>query len=217
MPSKIDLTGMRFGRLIALREAPKAARHKAGTKWHCVCDCGAELVTETGALRSGHTKSCGCYHKDRVGEISTTHGRSWTPEWRAWRAMVSRCTVTTNSSYPWYGGRGITVCQRWRQFENFLMDMGPRPAGTTIDRINNDGNYEPGNCRWATREQQDSNKQATVLVTFGGETMTYSQWARKLGTAATVIRKRWLKYRTVLPIQRTKESYRAKAHRNAGR
>lgn len=127
--------------------------------------------------------------------------------------MVSRCTVKTNASYPNYGGRGITVCDRWRSFDNFAADMGERPAGTTIDRIDNDGNYEPDNCRWATRQEQDSNKSVNVRVTFEGQTLTYAEWARELGTPATLLRRRWLKHKTLHPIKRTKDSYRAKANR----
>lgn len=217
MPAKLDLTGTRFGRLVALREAQKGAGNKAPTRWECSCDCGAEVVASTSMLRSGHTKSCGCLQRDKVSNRNTRHGQAMSPTWRAWRAMVARCTVRTNAAFPNYGGRGITVCPRWREFENFLADMGERPPGTTIDRLDNDGGYEPGNCRWATREQQDGNKRTTVRITFQGRTMTLAQWAKELGTAGTVLRKRWDKYQTLLPIQRTKDSYRAKQNRNSGR
>lgn len=207
MPSKIDISGQRFGRLVVVSEAPKLPRKKAGTRWHCRCDCGKKITTETGALRSGHTQSCGCYHKDQVADASSTHGMTRSPEWRAWRAMVARCTVPTNGSYPNYGGRGISVCDRWRTFENFIADMGPRPPGTTLDRYpNNNGNYEPGNCRWATRSQQDSNKRTTVMVTFEGKTKTYSEWARELGTHPSVIRRRWLDHQTLHPIRERRKT-----------
>jgi hypothetical protein len=203
MPAKLDLTGKRFGRLVTVRHAQEVAGPKAATRWECICDCGTHLLASTRSLRSGHTKSCGCLQKERVTQRSTRHGLTKTPTWRAWRAMVARCTVSTNASYPSYGGRGISVCPRWRQFENFLADMGDRPSGTTIDRVDNDGNYEPANCRWATREQQDSNKRATVRITFQGRTMTLAQWAKELGTSGTALRKRWAKYQTLRRINRT--------------
>jgi len=212
MPPKLNLTGQRFGRLLVICEGPKA-RPNAGSKWRCVCDCGVDVITETGALRSGHTKSCGCLHRDIMREKSTTHGQQGTPEYRAWAAMIGRCTIKSHSSYRNYGGRGISVCERWRLYEQFREDMGNRPAGSTLDRINTNGNYELENCRWATKEQQDNNKRTSVFVTFEGRTMTYSQWARELGSDPSVLRQRWIKFGTLKPIQRTKESYYAKTNR----
>lgn len=213
MAAKLNLHGQKFSRLTVVSEAAKADRPKAATRWLCRCDCGTEIVTETGALRSGHTKSCGCMHRDIVALNSVKHGLYGSPEYRAWRAMVARCTVETNGSFPNYGGRGIKVCDQWMLFENFFADMGKRPTGSSIDRIDNNGNYEPSNCRWANREQQDNNKRTNVMVTFEGRTMTYSQWGKELRTAPSILRRRWLKFGTLHPIQRSKESYCAKANR----
>jgi hypothetical protein len=119
--------------------------------------------------------------KELAGDRSRTHGRSRTPEYCCWQAMIQRCINPHRRGYENYGGRGISVCDRWRtSFENFTADMGPRPPGHSLDRIDNDGNYEPGNCRWATNTVQLRNRGNNRLVTFNGETLTISEWAEKL-------------------------------------
>lgn len=214
MSNKIDLSGQRFGRLVAL--TPMPPKKKGGsTRWLCRCDCGNESTPATAQLRRNRAKSCGCLQIESVRSSNTTHGQYKSPEYRAWVALVSRCTIRTNGSFPNYGGRGISVCERWSDFSAFLQDMGQRPKGTTIDRIDNNGNYEPSNCRWATKEEQESNKRTTVLVTFNGKTMTYSQWGRELNTDPGILRQRWLKFGTLNRIQRTKESYRATKNRTS--
>lgn len=162
---RADLTGQRFGRLVAIRWVPREKGH-THTRWEFRCDCGALHVAPADAVKAGRTVSCGCQKSELLaqrGRQNAKHGHARgsgeTREYNSWGSMIERCTNSKHTHWKQYGGRGIKVCDRWRHsFESFLSDMGPRPAGTTLDRINNDGNYEPGNCRWATREQQRANQ-----------------------------------------------------------
>jgi len=159
----IDLTGKSFGRLV-VRE--RAGADKGGhARWRCLCLCGRETIVEGGSLRRGDTASCGCIAIERgrdQGLSNIRHGHSTdgghSPTYHSWHAMTQRCTNPKHKGYPNYGGRGIKICERWRKFSNFLADMGERPEGKTLDRKDNDGNYEPGNCRWATYGEQNSNQ-----------------------------------------------------------
>ena len=156
MSAIVDITGHRFGLLtVSKRHFPS---NKAGNAlWQCRCDCGTENVIAIGIeLRSGHKSSCGCLWKKTI----TTHGMAGTPEYRAWQKMKARCTCKTDKRYIHYGGRGIKVCSQWlNSFESFYADMGAKPAPhLTLDRANNDGDYTPENCRWATYTRQNNNK-----------------------------------------------------------
>ncbi|EIF30926.1 hypothetical protein BCh11DRAFT_06438 [Burkholderia sp. Ch1-1] len=203
MGARIEISGQRFGRLLVIDKAPSNLGKSPVTRWNCVCDCGETRIVTTFNLLRGRAKSCGCLHKEITSRNSTTHGLTRSGAWKSWRAMRARCTNATNGSYPNYGGRGITVCERWKSFENFYADMGDRPAGMTLDRFPEpDGNYEPGNCRWASREEQDANKRPNVYVTWKGKTQTYSQWARELDTDASILRRRYLKFGTFDPVGR---------------
>lgn len=169
----LDITGRRFGKLIATRfshlEAPRKGRQGRRHVWLCICDCGIETKIRKENLTSGNSTSCGC--GKYVGLDAMTHGYSKhrlaggeNPKfYRTWSMMLDRCRNPRNKSYKYYGGRGIRVCERWHTFENFLADMGQRPSGQhSIDRINNDGDYEPDNCRWATQIEQRHNRRDSM-------------------------------------------------------
>jgi hypothetical protein len=157
MPA-VEMTGRRFGRLVVLRKTE--ARASGGqVKWECLCDCGRSHIATGSTLRRGLVKSCGCGRFD-VGAATATHRLSHSPEYAALANAIDRCHNQRNHAFADYGGRGITVCDRWRDsFEAFLADVGPRPPGRlSLDRIDNSRGYEPGNCRWATSKQQNNNR-----------------------------------------------------------
>lgn len=145
----------------------------------CKCVCGKVLDVRGTDLLRGHKKSCGCL-RARVPN-NRTHGKSKSKIHLIWNTMKNRCNNPNVKSYSYYGGRGITVCERWQKFENFLADMGERPDGCSLDRIDNSKGYSPENCRWATKEEQANNKRNNVMVYFNGETHSVTQWAKKLG------------------------------------
>lgn len=182
----IDLVGQKFGRLTVQSYSHKSKR----AYWNCVCECGNLRKVDTTSLRGGNSKSCGCLLRDVTIERSTTHGRAKTPEYISWQAAITRCYNKLQKTYYRYGGRGITMCERWRNsFENFYADMGPKPTPKhSIERINNDGNYEPSNCKWATMKEQGRNTTKARLLTYNGMTMCINEWAEKLNINRGVIR-----------------------------
>ncbi len=204
MKSK-DLTGKRFGRLIVL-SACRRERVEGGTRprfylyWDCVCDCGTRKECKGEALSSGIVKSCGCL-KNLLGQRSVTHGLTETVEYRIWTGILTRCRNPHAKAFRLYGAAGISICDRWLDFANFLADMGARPSSRhSIDRIDNTGNYEPGNCRWATAKEQSNNQKRNVRLTFNGSTRTIHQWSEITGFKAGTI---WTRSKAGWSIERT--------------
>jgi hypothetical protein len=170
------LLGKKFGRLTVIKRIGSYIHGKKGynAKWLCQCDCGQEIETISTRLLSKKTISCGCFHKERI----TTHGMSRTNTYRIWIKMKQRCLNPNIEPDIWanYGGRGIKICDRWLKFENFLADMGERPSKEhSIDRIDNDGHYEPGNCRWATITQQLRNTRRNRFIKINGKRMSVTE------------------------------------------
>ncbi len=182
-----DLTGKKHGRLTALKRIDSS-------KWLFRCECGKEKPINIYDWRKGSVISCGCRYKETNNAI-TRHGMSLSREYNSWNSMMDRCTNPNGAKYPEYGARGIKVCERWRLFDNFLADMGPRPAGTSLDRFpGQEGDYEPGNCRWATPKQQARNRCSNALITYNGETKTASEWAEIVGITRGAFYRRWRTY-----------------------
>jgi len=190
-----DLTSFVYGRFTVIGFAEKGIP----SYWFCKCECGNITKISTPNIQSGHTKSCGCLNKEVVSALKTKHGHAnkgnATVEYSTWQRMISRCCNSLNSGYNDYGGRGITVCERWQKFENFLADMGQRPSKEySIDRIDVNGNYCPENCRWATPKEQANNKRSNRLLGFNGIVMNMTQWAEKLGVNMKTIHDRIDRY-----------------------
>lgn len=182
MGKRIDLAGQKFGRLTVIRSA---GTQNNRAMWLCRCECGKELIVEGHKLRNGNTKSCGCYQRDRAKESQTRHNGSSSRLYGVWACMVQRCTNPNNNSYKRYGARGIKVCNDWLDFGKFqewAMANGYNPNAKrnecTLDRINNNGNYESSNCRWITHKEQTHNTRRNHNITINGETHCISEWAR---------------------------------------
>lgn len=187
MPKFLDISGQKINKLTAISVVERGKR----PKWLWRCECGTERVIQASNVRSGNTKSCGCWREETRGctqkiggEVVFTHQKSGTPEYRAWSGMKERCSNPRHKSFHNYGGRGIRVCQRWLEsFNNFFADMGPRPSRNhSMDRWpDKDGNYEPGNVRWATPSQQMNNVRYNCRLTIDGTSLTIAQWCRHFG------------------------------------
>jgi len=193
--NKADLNNERFGRLVVLAEM---GRDKHGSvMWECLCDCGNLVGRTTARLRSGHVRSCGCLQKEaalnnvrlhhaRVKTHGLGHG-NYSPTYKTWTSMRERAKTYSSQSGKRYKSLGITVCDRWNSFENFLSDMGEKPVGKSIDRINPLGNYEKSNCRWATPKEQARNKVKTVFIDVNGTKMRAVEFAEQNGIEKEIV------------------------------
>lgn len=183
-----NIAGQRFGRLVALERT--AEKDRAGNfKWRCACDCGRESLVPTAYLIAGNTKSCGCARRKRVGIEDCGKNLTHSPEGKIFTGMLSRCENPRVKSYKDYGGRGIKVCDRWKNsLRAFIDDMGLRPSPQhSIERIDHDGNYEPSNCKWATKAEQARNTRTNKYVEVDGKWLTQSELARMLGVSPSTV------------------------------
>ena len=178
MPTAINIAGQKFGRLTVKHMAGIAANKER--TWLCVCDCGNETIAKGYYLRKGVTKSCGCLQTETRIKHGHTLGKRDTPTYKSWENMMQRCTNPKHHHWHKYGGSGISVCDSWRTFANFLADMGERPQGTTLDRIEGSNGYSPDNCKWSSIKDQQRNRKTCKRITWNGKTQTMVEWAEEL-------------------------------------
>lgn len=186
MVDRLNLTGSQFGSLVVIGPA---GAHKGKSMWNCRCACGAERIAKGTSLTHWQITSCGCGNNYAH---NVTHGMSNSPTYRSWAAMKVRCLNSNHYAFHRYGGRGVSICNRWlTDFATFLSDMGERPPGTTLDRYpNKTGNYEPGNCRWATPTEQARNMKTNLNLTFNGETKCMKDFAHTFNIKRTTLGRR---------------------------
>jgi hypothetical protein len=201
LPSNMryDHRGEKFGRLTIFAFDRYTKR---GALWKCLCECGNIISVGFGPLNNGNTKSCGCYKREKFRKTVTVHGMHGTPEYVVWIGVHARCYNPKSKNYRYYGGRGIIMCERWKNsFINFYADMGNRPFDqhTTIDRIDGNGPYSPENCRWATDIEQHNNQRNNHQISYNGETKTIAEWARELDIPYHRLRSRIIRG---MPIER---------------
>ena len=184
----IDRTGMKYGRLTVVERAENRGNR---TKCMCACECGGVAIVTGHELAAGHTGSCGCIKKERTANLNKTHGMSGTSTYYSWQAMNRRCSDTGFDGYSRYGGVGISVCERWKSFDAFLQDMGEKPRGASIDRIDPLRGYSPDNCRWATHYEQGDTKVKSPI--WRGARRSVASIAREIGVPRTSLNKAFLR------------------------
>jgi len=213
MTRTIDLTGQVFGRWTVIGQAD--TRKYRQTHWHCRCACKTLRVVSGANLRRGYSRSCGCLKQELAVKQHTTHGMSKLPEYINWRHIIQRCTNPNCSKWPYYGGRGITVCETWiHSFSCFYADMGPRPSARhSIDRKDNNKGYSRDNCKWSTQAEQCRNKRNNVWIVYRGERIVLAELAELLNVDRTTlgyrIKRGWPESRWSEPVQ-TKFDHRPK-------
>lgn len=216
MKKKTIEDGTRFGMLKIITEVPTKFMRTGGRKRYFLvqCDCGEEKEVDLGNLTSGSTKSCGCLRKKVLAEIHKTHGMSKDPQYKAeyctWQAMKDRCLRSGNKRYARYGGRGITICPEWLDFSTFLHDMGKRPVGHSIGRIDNDKGYSKENCRWEPPKQQARNTSRNNFITYKGTTQCISDWEKGMGLSVGTLHYRLARGWTVEEALTTPKNKRLK-------
>ena len=186
MSSKLDLVGQKFNRMTVVALSTRVRPKRSARYWVCKCDCGTVKDVRGPELVNGSTTSCGCYNAEK----SRKHGKEGTTIYSVWASMKYRCQNPKSRAYPNYGGRGITVCEAWKDFMNFYADMGDAPEGMDLDREDNEKGYTPENCRWVSRTVNMNNRRVNLNLTLNGETRTATQWARITGLSRTTIGRR---------------------------
>lgn len=183
-----DLTAVSYGRLTVISEADRVNGRR---QWRCHCSCGEVVFVEHRSLKRGSTQSCGCLRRESTSKNMEIHGQAKRGEktraYKIWLGMLARCITSSATGFERYGGAGVSVCERWSKFDQFFSDMGDPPVGFSIDRIDSSKGYEPSNCRWATRQQQNENRSSVRWIEFGGKRMNVVQWAAHLGIAKSTL------------------------------
>lgn len=205
-----DLTGFVFGWLTVIEASKKRSPNRA-MYWLCKCKCGTVKEISAQSLTRGAVVSCGCYNKE-VNSQKAKHGHNRkrskkSSTYITWTKMNDRCNNTNCREYKWYGSRGITICDRWKSYVNFLSDMGERPEGCSLDRIDVNGNYEPSNCRWVDKKTQANNTRRNIYITHQGITQTIAEWARSLGLKYDTLYRRITKFGMPIEKALTKDMY----------